>query len=100
MEEHRALTVYGPDGELRSAVGRRPAFEFPFPAASVEPDHRSPTAARPIDRDAAAAELLRGHLEYRGPPRHCPNLRTRRGCRSRTRQEADGVNQLGLINLL
>jgi hypothetical protein len=74
-------------------VGRRPAFEFPFPAASVEPDHRSPTAARPIDRDAAAAELLRGHLEYRGP------LDTARTCgRDGDAGVGRGKRPMGLIN--
>ncbi|MGH2768565.1 MAG: Lhr family helicase, partial [Actinomycetota bacterium] len=63
----RALTVCGRTGELWCAVERRPALELLIPDAAVEPDHRSPIAAPPIDRDAAAAELLRGHLEYRGP---------------------------------
>jgi ATP-dependent Lhr-like helicase len=48
-------------------VERRPALELLFPDAALAPDHRSPIAAAPIDREAAAAELLRGHLEYRGP---------------------------------
>src|SRR5439155_2362002 len=48
-------------------VERRPALELLFPGAAIEPDHRSPIAARPLDRDAAAAEMVRGHLEYRGP---------------------------------
>jgi ATP-dependent Lhr-like helicase len=42
-------------------------MELLFPEAVVEPNHRSSIAAPPIDRDAAAAEMLRGHLEYRGP---------------------------------
>jgi ATP-dependent Lhr-like helicase len=42
-------------------------LELLFPGAVVEPDHRSPIAAAPLDRDAAAAEMVRGHLEYRGP---------------------------------
>jgi ATP-dependent Lhr-like helicase len=67
VEEHRALTVYGASAELWCALERRPAMELLFPEAVVEPDHRSSIAAPPIDRDAAAAEMLRGHLEYRGP---------------------------------
>jgi len=67
VQEHRALTVYGASAELWCAVERRPALELLFPGARIEPDHRSPVAVSPIDRDAGAAELLRGHLEYRGP---------------------------------
>jgi ATP-dependent helicase Lhr and Lhr-like helicase len=67
VEARRALTVFGPSGELWCAVERRPALELLFPGARIEPDHRSSIAAAPIDREAAAAELLRGHLEYRGP---------------------------------
>src|SRR5207244_8593009 len=37
------------------------------PRTAVEPDLRSPIAVAPLDRDAAAAEMVRGHLEYRGP---------------------------------
>jgi ATP-dependent helicase Lhr and Lhr-like helicase len=67
VEEHRAVTVRAPDAVLWCAVERRPALELLFTDAEVEPDHRSPTSAAAIDRAAAAAEMLQGHLEYRGP---------------------------------
>ena len=65
VAERRATSVEAP--RLWCAVERRPALELLFPDAVMVPDHRSPLAAAPIDRGAAAAELLRGHLEYRGP---------------------------------
>ena len=68
VEERRAITVRASDNvELWSAVERRPALELLFPAAVIEPDHQSPVAPAPLDRDAAAAEMVRGHLEHRGP---------------------------------
>jgi ATP-dependent helicase Lhr and Lhr-like helicase len=68
VDEHRAVTVRThPDVELWCSVERRPALELLFRGAVIEPDHRSPIAAAPLDRDAAAAEMIRGHLEYRGP---------------------------------
>jgi ATP-dependent Lhr-like helicase len=68
VEERRAVTVHvAPDAELWCAVERRPALEVLFPEAAFEPDHRSPIAAAPLDRDAATAEMVRGHLEHRGP---------------------------------
>ncbi|MGH2747675.1 MAG: DEAD/DEAH box helicase [Actinomycetota bacterium] len=67
VEEHRAVTVLAPGGDLWGAVERRPMLEILFPEAVISPDHRSPISATAIDRGAAAAEMLRGHLEYRGP---------------------------------
>ncbi|HKA13069.1 MAG TPA: DEAD/DEAH box helicase [Candidatus Dormibacteraeota bacterium] len=68
VEDRRAVTVRRvPDLELWSTVERRPALELLFPGAWIEPDHRSPAAPAPLDRDAAAAEMVRGQLEYRGP---------------------------------
>ncbi|HEX9312594.1 MAG TPA: DEAD/DEAH box helicase, partial [Actinomycetota bacterium] len=67
VEERRAVTVRTSESELWCAVERRPALELLFPEAAVEPDLRSPIAVAPLDRDAAAAEMVRGHLEYRGP---------------------------------
>ena len=67
VDERRAVAVRAHDGILWCAVERRPALERLFPGAAVVPDHRSPIATPPIDRDAAAAEMIRGHLEYRGP---------------------------------
>ena len=66
-EERRAVTVSAPDAELWCAVERRSALELLFPGAPVDPDHRSPISAPALDREAAASEMLRGHLEYRGP---------------------------------
>jgi len=68
VEERRAVTVRTDAGvELWCPVERRGALEVLFPEATVDPDHRSPIAAIPLGRDAASAEMLRGHLEYRGP---------------------------------
>jgi ATP-dependent Lhr-like helicase len=57
----------GPDVELWCTAERRPALELLFPGAVIEPDHASPIAPVPLDRDAATAEMVRGHLEYLGP---------------------------------
>ncbi|HKF17692.1 MAG TPA: DEAD/DEAH box helicase [Candidatus Dormibacteraeota bacterium] len=66
--ERRAVTVRPASNmELWSTVERRPALELLFPGARIEPDHRSPMAPTPLDRDAAAADMVRGQLEYRGP---------------------------------
>ena len=43
------------------------SLEALFPGAPMVPDHPSPVSAAAIDEDAAAAEMLRGHLECRGP---------------------------------
>jgi ATP-dependent helicase Lhr and Lhr-like helicase len=68
VEERRAVTAHvGPRLDLWCAVERRPALELLFPDARIEPDHNSPIAAAPLDRDSAAAEMVRGHLESRGP---------------------------------
>jgi ATP-dependent helicase Lhr and Lhr-like helicase len=66
--QRRAATVCGPAGELWCAVERRPAIEALFPDAAIVPDHPCPIASSgPADEDAAAADLLRGHLDIRGP---------------------------------
>jgi ATP-dependent Lhr-like helicase len=67
VETRRAVTTHTPTAALWCAVERRPVLELLFPGSRAEPDHRSPIAASAIDREAAAAEMLRGHLEYRGP---------------------------------
>jgi ATP-dependent helicase Lhr and Lhr-like helicase len=68
VEERRAVTVRAAANvELWCTVERRPALELLFPGGAIQPDHRSPLAPSPLDRDAAAAEMVRGHLEYRGP---------------------------------
>ena len=68
--DRRAVSLHGPAGELWCAVERRPAAEVLFPDAAVVPDHPCPAAAAPAnlpDPDEAAADLLRGHLDCRGP---------------------------------
>jgi ATP-dependent helicase Lhr and Lhr-like helicase len=63
----RAAAVHGPAGTLWCAVERRPAVEALFPDAGIVPDHPCPVAAGPADPDAAVADMLRGHLDCRGP---------------------------------
>nr|MBA3552100.1 DEAD/DEAH box helicase [Actinomycetota bacterium] len=68
IEDRRAVTVRASrDVQLWCSVERRPALERLFPGAAIEPDHSSPIAPSPLDRDSAVAEMVRGHLEYRGP---------------------------------
>ena len=67
VDERRAVTAQTPGGGLWCAVERRPALELLFLDAAMTPDHRSPVATTSIDRRAATVEMLRGHLEYRGP---------------------------------
>jgi len=80
----RAVTVHAPSGELWCAVERRPAVATLFPGALVAPDHPVPSAAMDVenagsaenaeasaemaaDAETAAVEMLRGHLDCRGP---------------------------------
>jgi ATP-dependent Lhr-like helicase len=67
--DRRAASVHGPAGELWCAVERRHVIEALFPDAAIVPDHPCPVPrpAEPVDEDAAAADLLRGHLDCRGP---------------------------------
>lgn len=67
VAERRAVSAHTEAGELWVAVERRPAVDLLFPAARVTPDRRSPRATASLDRESAAAEMLRGHLEIRGP---------------------------------
>jgi ATP-dependent Lhr-like helicase len=67
VEAGRAITVHAPAAVLWCAVERRPVLELLLPEGRADPDHHSPIAAPAIDREAAASEMLRGHLEYRGP---------------------------------
>lgn len=67
VADQRAVTAHTVTGPLWIAVERRPAIELLYPAAELAPDHRSPRAAVSLDRESAAAEMLRGHLEHRGP---------------------------------
>jgi ATP-dependent Lhr-like helicase len=63
----RAVTVHAPSGSLWAAVERLPAIEALFHGAVIEPALACPIPSGPVDEDAAAASLLRGHLECRGP---------------------------------
>ncbi len=63
----RAVSLHGRTGELWCAVERRVAVEALFPDAAVTPDHPCPVPAGPADPDEAAADMLRGHLDCRGP---------------------------------
>jgi ATP-dependent helicase Lhr and Lhr-like helicase len=63
----RAVTVHAPCGSLWAAVERLPAIEALFPGALIDPALSCPRPAGPVDEDLAAATLLRGHLECRGP---------------------------------
>ncbi|HEX8099369.1 MAG TPA: crosslink repair DNA glycosylase YcaQ family protein, partial [Actinomycetota bacterium] len=68
LEERRVVRAWpAPDNEFWSSVERRPAVEALFPGARVDPDFTSPIAPTPIDRDAAAAGMVKGHLEFLGP---------------------------------
>ena len=67
VEDRRAVTVHAGDVELWSTAERRPAVAVLFPDAAIEPNHRSPIAVAPLDRGAAAAEMVKGHLEFLGP---------------------------------
>ena len=68
VADRRAASVHGPAGELWCAVERRPAIEVLFRDAAIVPDHPCPVVpAEPPDEDEAAANLLRGHLDCRGP---------------------------------
>jgi ATP-dependent Lhr-like helicase len=67
VSDRRAVTVQAPAGPLWAAVERLPVIQALFPGAPIVPGHRCPVPAEPPDSDAAAASLLRGHLECRGP---------------------------------
>ncbi len=63
----RAVSVDGTAGRLWAATERRPAVEALYPDAGIAPDHRIPDSVPVADEDEAAANLLRGHLDCRGP---------------------------------
>ena len=71
--DRRAAAIHGPAGELWCAIERLPAVEVLFPTPRSSPTFPAPTASsstgppEPPDEDAAAADLLRGHLDCRGP---------------------------------
>jgi ATP-dependent helicase Lhr and Lhr-like helicase len=63
----RAGAVCGPAGKLWWAAERRPYVRALFESSEMSPDCACPVAGEPPGEDEAAAALLRGHLEYRGP---------------------------------
>jgi ATP-dependent helicase Lhr and Lhr-like helicase len=67
VRDRRAVEVLTPAGVLWSAVERRPAIETLFPAAAIVPGYDRPPPVTAPDEEAAAGDLLRGHLECRGP---------------------------------
>ncbi len=67
IRDRRVIEVRTSAGTLWAAVERRPAVEALFPAAAIVPDYYAPAPAVPPDEEAAAADVLRGHLECRGP---------------------------------
>ena len=78
VEDRRAVTARTGDVDLWCTVERRPAIEVLFPEAVIEPDHRSPLAPSPLDRGAAVAAMVKGHLEFLGPST-VPDLAQRTG---------------------
>ncbi len=67
VRDRRAAAVHGPTGTFWCAVERRPAVEALFPDAGIVPDLPCPVETGPADPDTAAADMLRGHLDCRGP---------------------------------
>ncbi len=67
----RAVAVHGPGGVfggvLWAATERRPAIDVLFGDAAVVPDYPWSGPGPSPDEDSAAASLLRGHLDCRGP---------------------------------
>src|SRR5262249_6467035 len=64
----RAMTVHTQGGPLWAAVERQPFLRALYGGSPVEPAARLPDSGGAyVDEDEAAASLLRGHLECRGP---------------------------------
>ncbi|HEX5190553.1 MAG TPA: hypothetical protein VFW16_13485, partial [Streptosporangiaceae bacterium] len=63
----RVVRVAASAGELWAAVERLPEIEALYPGAVITPARAWRATKDPADEDAAAARLLRGHLECRGP---------------------------------
>ena len=63
----RAVVVRAAGGPLWAVTERLPAIEALYPEAAVEPTLAWPGPAPSPDEETAAADLLRGHLECRGP---------------------------------
>ncbi|MGN6794831.1 MAG: DEAD/DEAH box helicase [Streptosporangiaceae bacterium] len=66
-DDHRVVRVNASVGQLWAAVERLPQIAALFPGAIIEPAGSGLSGSEPADEDAAAALLLRGHLECRGP---------------------------------
>jgi ATP-dependent helicase Lhr and Lhr-like helicase len=67
VRTRRAVIVHAAAGPFWAVVERLPAIEALYPKATVVPAFTCPIPATPPDEEAAAADLLRGHLECRGP---------------------------------
>ncbi|MDV6014295.1 DEAD/DEAH box helicase [Haloechinothrix sp. LS1_15] len=67
VNQRRATIVDTGEFQLWTAVERRATLEVLFPDARVDPDLHATRSAVSLERDSAAAEMLRGHLDYRGP---------------------------------
>jgi len=64
----RAVEIHtSGDDVLWAAVERLPAIQALFPGSRPVPDNPCPVPAEPPEEEAAASDLLRGHLECRGP---------------------------------
>jgi ATP-dependent Lhr-like helicase len=63
----RALSVETSGGPLWCAIERRPELEALFPAARFTPDAALPSELEPPEREHAAREAVRGHLDFSGP---------------------------------
>ncbi len=67
VSARRAVEVQAGSGSLWAAVERLPAILALFPGVALVPNHACPVPSEPPDEETAAADLLRGHLECRGP---------------------------------
>ncbi|HEY2504986.1 MAG TPA: DEAD/DEAH box helicase [Streptosporangiaceae bacterium] len=67
VASRRAVEVPAAAGVLWAAVERLPAVAALFPDTRPVPDYPCPIAGEPPDEEVAAADVLRGHLEVRGP---------------------------------
>jgi ATP-dependent Lhr-like helicase len=63
----RALAAETSSGALWCAIERRPEVEALFPSARFTPDAVLPSEIEPPEREHAAREAVRGHLDVCGP---------------------------------
>jgi ATP-dependent Lhr-like helicase len=61
------VVVHAAGGPFWAAVERLPTIAALYPEATAEPARTCPVPAPPPEEEAAAADVLRGHLECRGP---------------------------------